>query len=46
MKVGVGEKPLHQLERNSKVSQGRACVLKQEISRDNMSFHLFDIIEI
>jgi hypothetical protein len=39
-------KPLHQLERNSKVSQGRACVLKQEIWRDNMSFHLFALIEI
>jgi hypothetical protein len=39
-------KPLHQLERNSKVSQGRAYVLKQEISRDNMSFHLFALIEI
>jgi hypothetical protein len=33
-------KPLHQLETQFKVSQGRACVLKQELLRDNLSFHL------
>ena len=33
-------KPLHQLECNSKVSQGRALVLKQALLGDNTSFHL------
>jgi hypothetical protein len=33
-------KPLHQLEAQLKVSQGRAFVLKQAFSRDNLSFHL------
>ena len=28
------------LKHNLKVSQGRASVLKQALSRDNMSFHL------
>jgi hypothetical protein len=45
-RLGLKGKPLHQLEHNSKVSQGRACVLKQEILRDNMGFHLFTLIEI
>jgi hypothetical protein len=38
-------KPLHQLEAQFKVSQGRACVLRQALSRDNMSFHLFALVK-
>jgi hypothetical protein len=33
-------KPLHQLEAQLKVSQGRACVLKHAFSRHYLSFHL------
>jgi hypothetical protein len=36
----LGRKPLHKLKHNYKVSQGRAFVLKQALSRDNISFHL------
>jgi hypothetical protein len=38
-------KPLHQLEAQFKVSQGRAYVLRQALSRDNMSFHLFTLVK-